>query len=91
MKFTDLIQIIRETDTALKQGVLVAVNQSVTFRNWLVGFYIFEFEQNGEDRAKYGEKLLKNISDQLTLSCKKRICISQFKTLQAVLYRLPTN
>jgi len=23
--------------------------------NWLVGYYIVEFEQQGEDRAKYGE------------------------------------
>ena len=23
----------------------------MTVRNWLVGFYIVEFEQNGEDRA----------------------------------------
>jgi len=71
MKFTELIHIITETDTALKQRALLAVNQSVTFRNWLTGFYIFEFEQNGEDRAAYGEKLLQNISDELTKAGKK--------------------
>lgn len=65
MKFNDLIHIIKETDSALKQKALAAVNQIVTFRNWLTGFYIFEFEQNGEDRAKYGEKLLQNISNEL--------------------------
>ena len=71
MIFTELIHIITETDTALKKAALLAVNQSVTFRNWLTGFYIFEFEQNGEDRAAYGEKLLQNISNELTKSGKK--------------------
>ena len=71
MKFTELIHIIAETDTALKQRALLAINQSVTFKNWLTGFYIVEFEQNGEDRAKYGEKLLQNISDELINSGKK--------------------
>jgi hypothetical protein len=38
---------------------------SLTLRNWLIGYYIVEFEQNGEDRAKYGEKLLQNIEKRL--------------------------
>ena len=36
-----------------------AVNLALTARNWLIGYYIVEFEQNGEDRAAYGEQLLK--------------------------------
>ncbi len=31
----------------------------------MFGFYIVECEQNGEDRAEYGEKLLLNISKEL--------------------------
>ena len=42
-----------------------AINLAVTARNWLVGFYIVEFEQHGEDRAKYGENLLKNLAQRL--------------------------
>jgi hypothetical protein len=42
-----------------------AVNVSLTVRNWLIGYYIVEFEQNGEDRAKYGEKLLLNLEKTL--------------------------
>ena len=34
-------------------------------RNWLVGFYIVEFEQHGEDRAKYGDNLLKKLAQTL--------------------------
>ena len=34
-------------------------------RNWLIGCYIIEFEQNGEDRAKYGIGLLEEIAKKL--------------------------
>jgi hypothetical protein len=27
----------------------------MTIRNWLIGYYIVEFEQNGKDRAEYGK------------------------------------
>ncbi len=27
-------------------------------RNWLIGYYIVEYEQRGSDRARYGERLL---------------------------------
>jgi hypothetical protein len=39
-----------------------AVNRFLTVRNWLIGFYIVEFEQNGEDRAKYGVRLIRNLA-----------------------------
>ncbi|MBA3715895.1 MAG: hypothetical protein H0W76_26185, partial [Pyrinomonadaceae bacterium] len=41
------------------------VNIALTLRNWLVGYHIFEYEQNGQDRAAYGEKLLENLSKDL--------------------------
>ena len=33
--------------------------------HWLMGCYIVEFEQNGEDRAAYGEQLLKKLEQRL--------------------------
>lgn len=42
------------------------VNNKLTLRNWLIGFYIVEYEQKGKDRAKYGEKTLLNLSEKLT-------------------------
>ena len=42
-----------------------AVNLSLTARNWLVGYYIVEFEQRGEDRAKYGDKLINRLAEKL--------------------------
>ena len=42
-----------------------AVNLSLTLRNWLIGLYIAEYEQNGTDRAEYGARLLENLSSRL--------------------------
>ncbi|MCD4735385.1 MAG: hypothetical protein K8R53_05045, partial [Bacteroidales bacterium] len=39
-----------------------AVNRALTVRNWLIGYYIVEFEQNGKDRAEYGTPLLYNLA-----------------------------
>ena len=42
-----------------------AVNTSLTLRNWVIGCYIREYEQNGTDRATYGKDLLSSLSQRL--------------------------
>ena len=34
-----------------------SINQLLTMRNWAIGYYIVEYEQDGNDRAKYGDNL----------------------------------
>lgn len=34
-------------------------------RNWLIGYYIVEFEQHGKDRAEYGSHLLKRLEERV--------------------------
>lgn len=41
------------------------VNYAYTLRNWLIGMYLFEFEQKGLERAEYGESLYRNIAKSL--------------------------
>ena len=41
------------------------VNYAYTLRNWLIGMYLFEIEQKGQERAEYGEKLYKNLAVKL--------------------------
>ena len=65
MDFNQLIQELEQVHSYLQAKSVSAVNQSLTIRNWLFGCYIVEYEQNGEDRAKYGANLLKDISDKL--------------------------
>ena len=63
MNFNELKQNIQLISGTLRKNAISAVNIHLTVRNWLIGFYIVEFEQKGEDRAKYGAKLLQNLSD----------------------------
>ena len=65
MDFESLVGSINLVQDALQAQAAHAVNLSLTARNWLVGYYIVEFEQHGEDRAKYGEKLLKELAKSL--------------------------
>ena len=65
MNFESLVGRINQVQDMLQAQAAHAINLAVTARNWLVGFYIVEFEQHGEDRAKYGENLLKNLAKRL--------------------------
>lgn len=53
-----LTAIIQQTNTYFLNRVQQQVNTALTIRNWLIGFYIVEYEQNGGDRARYGTSLL---------------------------------
>lgn len=65
MDFKELIFSLSKINEELRENSLRAVNTSLTFRNWFFGFYILEFEQNGQNRAEYGKSLLANISIEL--------------------------
>ncbi len=67
MDFEKLASRIQETNNLLQQNVIKAVNIHITLRNWLTGFYIVEFEQNGSDRAEYGAKLIENLAKKINI------------------------
>lgn len=56
---------ITETNKALQNQAVKSINKMLTMRNWLIGFFIVEYEQNGADRAKYGSQLIKNLAKHL--------------------------
>ncbi|MCC5946206.1 MAG: DUF1016 family protein [Bernardetiaceae bacterium] len=65
MQFADLLQSITQTHAELQARAAQSINQSLTIRNWCVGAYIVEYEQNGQDRAKYGAKLFTTLAKEL--------------------------
>ena len=65
MDFEALVKHISTIQNTLQAQAAHAVNLALTSRNWLMGCYIVEFEQNGEDRAAYGEQLLKKLEQRL--------------------------
>ncbi|TAF77843.1 MAG: DUF1016 family protein [Bacteroidetes bacterium] len=67
MEYKNLSLQIQETHQVLYQKAVKAVNTYITVRNWLIGCYIVEFEQNGADRAKYGAKLLQQLAKDIAI------------------------
>ena len=65
MNFKSLVGHINQVQDVLQAQAAHAVNLSLTARNWLVGYYIVEFEQHGEDRAKYGDKLINRLAKEI--------------------------
>jgi predicted nuclease of restriction endonuclease-like (RecB) superfamily len=64
--FEKLVGTIPQVHEEMAAQASRAVNVSLTLRNWLIGFYIAEYEQNGADRVEYGTRLLENLSTRLT-------------------------
>lgn len=65
MSYELLISSIAEVHACTQAGAAGAVNRYLTLRNWFIGAYIIEFEQNGEDRASYGLQLLPRLARDL--------------------------
>ena len=74
--FGDLTSIIQTTHDAALSSAVKAINRMQTMRNWLIGYYIVEYEQNGKDRAEYGAKLLKKLEERVN---RKGISITLLK------------
>lgn len=65
MKFTDLVTQISGIDSAARLSAGRTLQQILSLRNWLIGAYIVEFEQVGEDRAAYGQVLMQTLARSL--------------------------
>jgi hypothetical protein len=63
--FEELVNSISYAHEVLQGYASKSINQFLSLRNWLFGYYIVEYEQNGEDRAKYGENLIANITQKV--------------------------
>jgi len=63
--FEELIHNVYQTHCILQDNTTKVINLNLSIRNWLIGCHIVEFEQNREDRAKYGANLLEEIAKQL--------------------------
>lgn len=59
MNIDGLSKNIIEIHRHFQQKAVATVNVSLTLRNWFIGFYIVGYKQNGEDRTKYDDKLIR--------------------------------
>ncbi|MBI5359565.1 MAG: DUF1016 family protein [Planctomycetes bacterium] len=79
MNYSVLINTIAKVHQQAQAGAASAVNRHLVLRNWLIGFYLIEFEQNGKDRAEYGAGLLDNLSHDLRIRGINGLGVSMLK------------
>ena len=65
LTFAELVLSIRQAHDLFSAQASKAVNISLTLRNWSIGYYIERYERLGVDRAKYGERLMDDLSETL--------------------------
>ena len=62
----ELYAAIREVLQKARQNIARSVNSAIVHAYWQVGRHIVEYEQSGEQRAKYGNATIKELSAKLT-------------------------
>ena len=63
--FRTLVELCRVTHAETQMRATQSINRDLVVRNWLFGWYIVEFEQNGTDYATYGKQTLNRLSEEL--------------------------
>ena len=77
LSFDKLVENVESVHAVTSSTAKGAVNQLLTVRNWAIGYYIVEFEQNGSDRAEYGVSLLANLADSISIKGLDRTRLNQ--------------
>ncbi len=73
---------IKEPLQNAKNRVYSTINTTMTQTYWQIGKRIVEEEQEGEDRAKYGKALLKNLSLELTQEFGKGYSVDNLENMR---------
>lgn len=63
--FDHLLEVVTLLHDSAYSATVKAVNRFATVRNYVIGYYIVEYEQHGSDRAKYGDRLLKRLAEKV--------------------------
>ena len=79
MKYTELVGHIEQVHDAWYIEATKAINVALKLRNWMIGYCILEYEQDGEDRAAYGKGLLQQLEAQLRPSGIKGMNVRAFR------------
>ena len=65
-----------------QQQVLRTVNSTMVYTYFEIGRMIVEEEQNGKERAEYGKKILKGLSEQLTKEFGKGFSVDNLQNMR---------
>lgn len=84
-----MISEIKEIMTAARQNVATQVNNELVVAYWNIGRVIVEHEQDSNERAKYGEQTLKQLSKTLTKEFGKGFSRSNLQNMRAFFLTYP--
>ena len=65
LDFAALVAAIQQVHAQSAAAVSRAINTTLTLRNWVIGWYMREYEQQGADRAAYGDAMIDRLADAL--------------------------
>ncbi len=82
MTFNNLVKNICNTYENGKSQAYKEINTILLKTYWQIGKHIVEYEQKGEKRAKYGSKLIKRISKDLTKKYEKGFSIDSIERIR---------
>lgn len=89
--YQGLVCQISETYLQGQRKAVIAINSHLLDTYWQAGHYIVEFEQNGQNRAEYGSRLLENLSKDLTLLHGKGFSLSNIKRMRQFYIAYPIS
>lgn len=79
----DIYEEIRNLLNSARASIVSNVNSTMTKTYFMIGKRIVEEEQNGNERAEYGEKLIKNLSSRLSKEFGKGFSITNLKQMKS--------
>lgn len=77
--FKALVELCRRTHEELRSRAIRSVDIAMVVRNWLIGWYIVEYEQTGADRAQYGSRLIERLAAKLHLKGSSATNLRKFR------------
>jgi hypothetical protein len=89
VKFLNLVSHVSQVDSAARTFAGHRLQQILSLRNWLIGAHIVEFEQDGEDRAAYGQRLLQKLADELRRMGYAGLALRNLKNFRQVTMAYP--
>ncbi|MDO8803929.1 MAG: PDDEXK nuclease domain-containing protein [Elusimicrobiota bacterium] len=77
--FHALVALCRRTHDELRGRAIRSVDIAMVVRNWLLGWYIVEYEQTGSDRAQYGSRLVERLAAKLQIKGSSSTNLRKFR------------
>ena len=74
---TELIESIRGLIAGARETVARGVDLVQVYTNFEIGRRIVQEEQSGEDRAAYGEQIVKELAERLTEEVRARVLFDE--------------